>query len=112
VASYPLELVQIDMYHLSKYGTYNKNYKFIFAMVDVFSRIAYALPMKTKSIDDTTNTSQMIIKKSGIQPTIIMSDNDLFFLGDKFRVSTFTNTDHNTTQHAIRRMNISPLSQL
>jgi hypothetical protein len=44
------------------YGTYDKNYKFIFAMVDVCSRIAYALPMKTKSTDDTTNTLQMIIK--------------------------------------------------
>jgi hypothetical protein len=84
VASYPNELVQIDIYDLSKYHTYNKNYKYIFAMVDVFTRIAYALPMKTKTIEDTTNTLQMIIKKSGI-PTIIMSDNDSSFLGDKFR---------------------------
>ena len=50
VASYPGELVQIDIYDLSKYHTYNKNYKYIFAMVDVFSRFAYALPMKKKRL--------------------------------------------------------------
>jgi len=54
ISSFPGDIIQIDIYDLSKYSTYNKNYKFIFAAVDVFSRFALAVPMKTKNIDDTT----------------------------------------------------------
>ena len=84
VASYPGDIVQIDIYDLSKYSTYNKNYKYIFAMVDVFSRFAVALPMKTKTIDDTSNVLKTILKKFG-SPIIIMSDNDSAFTGDLFQ---------------------------
>ena len=84
VASYPGDIVQIDIYDLSKYSTYNKNYKYIFAMVDVFSRYAVALPMKTKNIDDTTYALKSIIKQFGT-PIIVMSDNDSAFTGDSFQ---------------------------
>ena len=84
VASYPGEIVQIDIYDLSKYSTYNKGYKYIFAMVDVFTRFAIALPMKTKGIEDTTEALDFIIREFGA-PIIIMSDNDSSFTGDQFQ---------------------------
>lgn len=84
VASYPGDIVQIDIYDLSKYSTYNKSYKYIFAMVDVFSRFAVALPMNTKNIDDTSEALKTVIKEFGA-PIIIMSDNDSAFTGDLFQ---------------------------
>jgi len=84
VASYPGEIVQIDIYDLSKYSDYNKNFKYIFTMIDVFSRYAAAIPMKTKSIDDATEAMNKIIADFG-KPIIIISDNDSAFLGETFQ---------------------------
>jgi len=55
------EETQIDIYDLSKYSGSNRNYKYIFAMVDVFTRKLYALPMKDKSIKSTTESLNYII---------------------------------------------------
>ena len=84
VSSFPNEIAQIDIFDLSKYENYNKHVKYIFAYMDVFSRFAFALPMKTKNIDDTTEALEKIIKVFGA-PKIIISDNDSSFLGSKFQ---------------------------
>ena len=90
VAFYPGDVDQIDIYDLSKYEPYNRptkkkdGYRYIFAMVDVFSRFAIALPMVSKNIDDTTAAINLIIHNFGV-PSIIMSDNDSSFTGEKFQ---------------------------
>jgi hypothetical protein len=84
VAMFPDEFWQIDIYDLSKYKDYNKNYRYIFAVVDVFTRIAYAEKMKTKDIDATTEALEKIFVKARNYPQVCTSDNDSAFLGEKF----------------------------
>lgn len=84
VAFNPNEFWQIDIYDLSKYSTSNKNFKYIFAVVDVFSRKSYCFPMKTKNIDDTSLALEKVIKLAGTSPNIITCDSDSSFLGGKF----------------------------
>jgi hypothetical protein len=84
VASYILEIVQMDLFDLSKYDSSNDGYKYIMAFVDVFTRFAVCVPMKTKSIDDTTNALNTFISSLGV-PIILMSDNDSAFTGEKFQ---------------------------
>ena len=90
VASYPGEIMQIDIYDLSKYEPYNRpgkkkdGYKYIFACVDVFSRYAVAFPMMSKTIDDTTAGISYVIHNF-MTPHIVMSDNDSSFSGEKFQ---------------------------
>ena len=48
VAMVPNELWNIDIFDMSKYAEVNKGYKYILACVDVFTRMAYAEPMKKK----------------------------------------------------------------
>jgi len=84
VSSYPFEIVQIDIYDLSKYDKYNKGYKYLMAFIDVFSRFGFLIPMKHKNIDDTTTALNEYIKLIQHTPTILMSDNDGAFTGDKF----------------------------
>ena len=40
---------QADLVDYSKYVTWNRGYKFILMVMDIFSRKAWALPLKTKS---------------------------------------------------------------
>ena len=42
------QMWQIDLLDYSKYATTNKNFNFILVAVDVFSRFAYAQPIKKK----------------------------------------------------------------
>ena len=37
-AYYPNEFWNIDIFDLSKYKSYNKNYRYIFCVIDIFSR--------------------------------------------------------------------------
>ena len=86
IAAFPGDMIQIDIYDLAKYEAYNKHYKYVFAAVDVFSRYAVAVPMKTKNIDDTTEALKKVILRSPWgKPETIMSDNDSSFLGGKFQ---------------------------
>jgi hypothetical protein len=48
------DLLEMDIFVLDKYSKQNKGYGYIFAVVDVFSRKAYAYPMKHKSLENTT----------------------------------------------------------
>lgn len=83
VASFPGELVQMDIFDFSKYASDNNNFKYMMAFVDVFSRFAFVFSMKTKNINDTTAALEKFIEI--LHPTIIMSDNDSSFLGEKFQ---------------------------
>lgn len=79
------ELWLMDIFDLHTYSRYNSGYKYIFAVMDVFTRKAYVIKMKTKSIDDTTKALEDIMGKFTLQPSAILSDNDSSFLGGKFQ---------------------------
>ena len=85
VASFPFEIVQMDIFDLSKYEKYNKGFKYLMAFIDVFTRIGVLIPMKTKNIDDTTDALNFFIRVIKHKPKILMSDNDGAFTGDKFQ---------------------------
>ena len=85
VASRINEIWQMDIYDLSRYAKSNKGYNYMFAVVDVFTRYAYIIPMKNKDIDSTTKALQEILSYNKIVPDLIMSDNDASFMGDKFQ---------------------------
>jgi hypothetical protein len=74
---------QIDLLDYSKYAPFNKNFEWIFVAVDIFTRKAYAEPMKSKSPNDTVVAFKKIIAKAG-KPYVIMSDNGTEWLG-KFK---------------------------
>ena len=101
----PNEIWQIDIFVMAKYGytpesvdkiktkkkseyfnkDRNQGYNYIFACIDVFTRFAYVIKMKTKSIEDTTSALETILKTSKDPPHVIDSDNDSSFLGAKFQ---------------------------
>jgi len=79
------EIWQIDIYDLTRYTKSNKGYSYMFAVVDVFTRFAYIIPMKNKDIESTTKALEEVLSYNKNSPDLIMSDNDASFLGDKFQ---------------------------
>jgi hypothetical protein len=90
IAFRPNELWQMDIFDLKKYAPYNKNYGYLFVIVDVFTRKAGLMPMKQKSASSCSVSLQEIINKMG-PPIIIMSDNDKAFLSKEFEQVLKTN---------------------
>ena len=81
----PNQIWQIDIFILQKFVKHNRGFRDILCAIDVFTRKVYCVAMKTKDIDDCTNALDSIIKKSGVKPMTIMSDNDSSFKGEIFQ---------------------------
>ena len=79
------ETWQIDIYDVSRFESSNKKFKYMFAVVDVFTRFAYIVPLKNKDIESTTKALEEVINYNKEPPNLIMSDNDASFLGSEFQ---------------------------
>ena len=90
LASCPLDQIQIDLCFMDKFGQQNGGYKYILLCIDVFSRYAWAVPLKSKGTEDVLEAFKTIPK-----PACVMSDN-----GSEFLNRSFTNylLDENIAQ--------------
>jgi hypothetical protein len=75
---YPLEMLQIDLLDYTKYATKNKNYKFILIGIDIFSRKAFAEPIKAKTPRNVLEAFQNF----DIMPTSVYHDSGNEFKGE------------------------------
>ena len=46
------EIHSTDLVDMTQYSKMNRGYKYIFSNIDIFSKIAYAYPIKSKKIQD------------------------------------------------------------
>ena len=68
---------------MAKYSKINKGYKYIFTNIDVFNKIAYAYPIKSKKIQDIKPCFQKIFMKN--KPNFIWSDKGQAFLSKEMQ---------------------------
>ena len=83
----PLSLIQMDIYVMAKYVTGNKGYKYILAIIDVFTRKVWTYKMKKKDNKNVQDSFKQFLSDSKINkytPTILMSDNDSTFINKSF----------------------------
>ena len=57
------EIHSTDLVNMTQYSKINKDHKYIFTNIDVFSKIAYAFPLKSKKIQDIKPCFEKIFKK-------------------------------------------------
>ena len=57
------EIHSCDLVDMTKYSRMNKGYKYIFANIDIFSKIACAYPIKSKTIKEIKPCFQKIFKE-------------------------------------------------
>ena len=81
---YKDECWSIDLIDLSSLSKYNKNYKFIFTIIDNHTKYARAIPLKDKSGKSTTTAIKSLIEKEKRKPHKIWSDR-----GKEFYNTTF-----------------------
>lgn len=72
---------QIDLIDFSKYSHWNSGFKYLFCIVDVFSRKAFVVPLKKKS--HTTIAMKTVLLEQC--PILIQSDNGTEFLNSSFQ---------------------------
>ena len=72
------EIHSTDLVDMTQYSKINKGYKYIFTNIDVFSKIAYAFPLKSKKIQDIKPCFEKIFKNN--KPKYVWSDKEPAFL--------------------------------
>ena len=63
-----------DLLDIHQYARQNKGYKFILVVLDVFSRFAWARPLKNKSGKEVANALKDIIEVDGRRPKKLWTD--------------------------------------
>ena len=78
------EIHSTDLVDMSQYSKMNKGYKYIFTNIDVFSKIAYGYPLKSKKIQDIKTCFEKIFKNN--KPKYIWSDKESAFLSKEMQL--------------------------
>ena len=74
IPHYKDECWSIDLIDRSSLSKYNKNYKFIFTIIDNHTQYAWAIPLEDKSGKSTTTAFKRLIEKAKRKPDKIWSD--------------------------------------
>ncbi len=83
---------QMDLIDVSKYKSVNKGYKWILTIVDIYSRRAWAIPIKTKSAADVNGALTDLYKDKKNIPEQVSSDLGTEFLNKQVQ-ATFAKHD-------------------
>lgn len=77
---------QADLIDMQAISSLNKRYKYILIVIDVFSRKAWAQPMKSKHSSTTVNAFKEILKRAdGRRPEKLQTDDGKEFVGAPFQ---------------------------
>ena len=83
-STYINELFQMDICDMTaKFSKYNSNYRYILLCIDIFSRKAFGVIMKSKRIDECISAFKKIIFGNN-KPVSLFSDNDSTFTSNQF----------------------------
>ena len=81
---YKDECWSIDLIDRSSLAKYNKNYKFIFTIIDNHTKFAWAIPLKDKSGKSTTTAFKKLIETSKRKPEKVWSHRGKEFYNKTF----------------------------
>jgi transposase InsO family protein len=84
-AAYKDEVWSMDLVDMSEWKAVNDGEKYILTVVDVFTRYAWAKPMKTKSAIDTFAAFIAIVEESGRKPKKLWVDQGAEFYNSVFK---------------------------
>lgn len=78
----PHKYVQIDLIDMSELARNNQNYNWIYTCVDLFSKYAWAFPMKQKTPEQVTEQMKKVLEDMPEKRvTVVQSDRGSEFLG-------------------------------
>jgi len=77
------DLYQIDLADMSNLSSFNDGMRYLLTCIDVFSKRAWAVPIRTKSGRDVTEAFEKIANER--QPNLVQSDKGMEFLNSTFQ---------------------------
>ena len=90
VPLYKDETWSADLIDKSALSKYNKNYKFILTVIDIFTKYAWAIPLKDKSGTSVTNAFKTIVQSPYERSSIVRTPERLWVdRGKEFYNKTF-----------------------
>ena len=69
----------LDLADMQRYSVQNENYRYILVVLDVFSRYAYARPLKRKTMIETTKALKEIFHEANAIPRKMWTDDGTEF---------------------------------
>ena len=76
---------QADLADVSHLATYNRGYKYLFCVIDVFSKFAWVVPLTSKSSSELVRALKVVLKQSGRHPLRWQTDKGTEFLNQAFQ---------------------------
>ena len=75
IADNPLEELQLDLADFTEASAVNDGFRFCMVAIDIFTKVATAIPIKTKQKHDCVDALKIVLKDIGI-PKIVYHDNE------------------------------------
>lgn len=76
---------QIDLLSVIDLSKTNNEFKYLLTCIDIFSKMAYVQPIKSKSANDVVKAFAVILQRANAVPEILRHDKGKEFLNWKFR---------------------------
>ena len=110
--------VQGDLIDLTKLSAHNDKHRYVFTVIDAFSRLAHAEPLKNKDAASTSKAFEKILKKMKYKPLYFFSDNGSEFKGafrtmlKKNGIQFYTSKDKDIKASIVERFNRSLMARI
>jgi Integrase core domain/Chromo (CHRromatin Organisation MOdifier) domain len=104
------DLFQIDLIDLSSLSTYNSGHRYILMCIDVFSKYAWAVPLKTKAGREVADAMESILAER--QCALLQADKGTEFLNSTFQsmlkrhgIKFYTSENEDIKASVVERLN-------
>lgn len=88
ITTFKNDLWQADLVQMDKLSKFNKGFKYYLAVLDTFSKVGYAEPLKTKNMTEVAEAFKKILKQSSVSPKNLQTDQGLEFFNKTFKQLT------------------------
>lgn len=99
--------LQADLIEMQKLKKYNRGFRYILIVIDIFSKKAYAEPLKDKTAKETANAMKIIFDKVGQRIRNVHTDNGKEFFNSLMRrlFTQYDNINHYST-YSVKKASI------
>ena len=91
VARFPFDVWQADLIEYPGIKFYNKHFKYVLLVVDVFTKVIYCQPMKRKLGVDCAEAMEKILSQAESPPVMLVTDRGKEFYNNNFQNVMFSN---------------------
>lgn len=110
--------VQGDLIDLTRLSSHNGKYRYIFTVIDAFSRLAFAESLMNKDAKSTSKAFEKILNKMNYKPLYFYSDNGTEFKGAframlrKHGIQFYTSKDKDIKASIVERFNRTLMARI